>query len=182
MTRLVVLDRDGVINHESVEFIKCPSEWRPIEGSLDAIARLTAAGFTVAVATNQSGVGRELFSEDVLTDIHLKMHSLVERAGGNIDRVQYCPHLPDAGCPCRKPSPGMLFDLADHYGIGLSGVPVVGDSKRDIQAAIAADARPILVLTGNGVTTRDSLATEGLQVDTFDSLALFVDSLLESPD
>jgi D-glycero-D-manno-heptose 1,7-bisphosphate phosphatase len=182
MTRLVVLDRDGVINHESVEFIKCPSEWLPIEGSLEAIARLTAAGFTVAVATNQSGVGRKLFSEDMLAEIHQKMLSLVESAGGKIDRVQYCPHLPDAGCRCRKPAPGMFFELADHYGVDLADVPVVGDSERDIQAAIAAGARPILVLTGNGITTRDSFATEGRQVDTYASLAMFVDSLLESSD
>ena len=182
MTRLVVLDRDGVINHESVDFIKSPSEWLPIEGSLEAIARLTDAGFIVAVATNQSGIGRKLFSEDVLKEIHEKMHFLVEGAGGKIDTIWYCPHLPDAGCRCRKPAPGMFFELADHYGVDLSGVPVVGDSERDIQAAIAAGARPILVLTGNGSKTRDSLAAQGKPVETFDSLAVFVDRMLGSSD
>ena len=180
MTRLVVLDRDGVINHESVEFIKSPGEWLPIDGSLEAIARLTDAGFTVAVATNQSGVGRELFSEGVLKEIHQKMLFLVEGAGGRIDRIQYCPHLPDAGCRCRKPAPGMFLDLAVHYDLDLTSVPVVGDSERDIQAAIAAGARPVLVLTGNGRKTRDSLSAQGKPVETFGSLAMFVDSLLES--
>jgi len=148
--RLVILDRDGVINVESDAFVKSADEWKPLEGSLQAIRLLTDSGFTVAVASNQSGLGRGLFDFAALDAMHSKMHRLVEAAGGKIDRVVICPHHPDDDCDCRKPKAGLLLQLADHYGISLAGVPVIGDSARDIEAAIAVGARPVLVLSGNG--------------------------------
>lgn len=147
---LVILDRDGVINHDSPDFIKSPEEWIPIPGSLDAIARLCAGGFTVAVATNQSGVGRGLLDEDTLQRIHGKMIDSVRKAGGELSAIAYCPHTPEQRCSCRKPQPGLLETLARNAGLTLDGVPCIGDSARDIEAATRAGARPILVLTGNG--------------------------------
>ncbi len=152
--KLVILDRDGVINEDSAQFIKSPQEWKPIPGSLDAIARLTKWGYRVVVATNQSGVGRGLFDMDTLCAIHDKMVRAVSQAGGRIDAIFYCPHEPDDGCPCRKPRPGMLLDIAARYGVDLNGVPAIGDGLRDLLAAVAAGARPILVLTGKGEAAR----------------------------
>jgi D-glycero-D-manno-heptose 1,7-bisphosphate phosphatase len=146
----VVLDRDGTINRDSAAYIKSPAEWVPLPGSLEAIARLNRAGWTVAVASNQSGLARGLFDEATLERIHHKMTEAVRKAGGEIDHIVYCPHHPDDGCDCRKPAPGLLHQLAAHYGVALSGVPVVGDSRRDLDAARAVGARPILVRTGNG--------------------------------
>ena len=177
MTKLVVLDRDGVINHDSDDFIKSEEEWCPIEGSADAIGRLNAAGFTVAVATNQSGIGRGLLSETDLAAIHGKMQHHAELAGGRIDKIVYCPHLPDEGCDCRKPRPGLLQQLTAHYSIGMQGVPVIGDSERDLLAAAAVGARPILVLTGNGRKTRAALAPAD-SVEVYDDLAAAVDALV----
>ncbi|MCU0803611.1 MAG: D-glycero-beta-D-manno-heptose 1,7-bisphosphate 7-phosphatase [Burkholderiales bacterium] len=154
--KLVILDRDGVINFDSDQFVKSPEEWRPIPGSLEAVARLTQAGFRVVVATNQSGVGRGLFDMATLSAIHDKMHRAVNQAGGRIDAVFYCPHAADSTCACRKPSPGMLVDIAERFNTALDGVPTVGDSLRDLQAAVAVRARPILVLTGKGARTRDA--------------------------
>ena len=179
--RLVVLDRDGVINHDSDDFITTADEWRPLEGSADAIARLSSAGFTVAVATNQSGIGRKLLSESGLKTIHSKMLGHIEAAGGRIDRIVYCPHLPDAGCDCRKPLPGLLKQLQDHYGINMKGVPFVGDSERDLRAAFAIGARPILVLTGNGSKTLEKLEGSGEAIEFYDNLAAVVDALLLEP-
>lgn len=167
--RLVVLDRDGVINEDSEAFVKSPSEWRPLPGSLEALGLLSQSGFTVAVASNQSGVARELFDKKTLHSIHRKMRRAAKRAGGSIDRIVYCPHLPTAGCDCRKPEPGMLTALANHYGVSMRGVPVVGDSARDIEAARAVGARPILVLTGNGEATRDAMNAEA-EVETYPDL------------
>ena len=154
--KLVILDRDGVINFDSEQFIKSPEEWRPIPGSVEAIARLTQAGYRVVVATNQSGVGRGLFDMTTLAAIHDKMHRAVSQAGGRIDAVFYCPHGADSTCKCRKPSPGMLVDIGERFNTGLDGVPTVGDSLRDLQAAMAVRARPILVLTGKGTRTREA--------------------------
>lgn len=167
---LIVLDRDGVINHDSDAFIKSPAEWRPIDGSLDAIALLNRHGFTVAVASNQSGLGRGLFDRKALDAIHRKMRRAAQRAGGRIDRIVCCPHHPDDRCDCRKPAPGLLHRLAEHYGIGLDGVPVVGDAERDLAAAVAAGARPILVLTGKGRATRDAMARRGEPVEAYADL------------
>jgi D-glycero-D-manno-heptose 1,7-bisphosphate phosphatase len=151
--KLVVLDRDGVINVDSDKYIKSPEEWKPIPGSLEAIASLTQAGFRVVVATNQSGLGRGLFDMATLNAMHNKMHKAVNQLGGRIDAVFFCPHAQDAGCACRKPQPGMLLEIAARFNLALADVPVIGDSLRDLQAASAAGARPILVLTGKGKRT-----------------------------
>jgi D-glycero-D-manno-heptose 1,7-bisphosphate phosphatase len=151
--RLIILDRDGVINYDSEQFIKSPDEWRPIPGSLEAIARLNHAGFRVVVATNQSGLGRGLFDMATLIAIHEKMYKALGQAGGRIDAVFYCPHTADSDCDCRKPKPGMFAEIGRRFGVELTGVPCVGDSVRDLQAADTVAAQPILVLTGKGEKT-----------------------------
>lgn len=182
MIRLVVLDRDGVINHDSDNFITKQDEWRPLDGSVEAIAKLTNAGFTVAVATNQSGIGRKLLSETDLESIHGKMLRHVQAAGGRIDKIVYCPHLPDAGCDCRKPAPGLLLQLQEHYRIDLTGVAFVGDSVRDLQAARAVGARPILVLTGNGQKTLQRCLAIGESVESYENLAAAASVLVSEAD
>ncbi|HEY7741923.1 MAG TPA: D-glycero-beta-D-manno-heptose 1,7-bisphosphate 7-phosphatase [Burkholderiales bacterium] len=152
--KLVILDRDGVINHDSPSYIKSPDEWRPIARSLDAIARLTQADYRVVVATNQSGVGRGLFDMATLNAIHDKMHRAVAQAGGRIDAVFYCPHAMEANCGCRKPKPGLLEDIGRRFNTSLKDVPCIGDQLRDLQAAAAVGAQPILVLTGKGAKTQ----------------------------
>src|SRR5438552_8588613 len=151
--KLIVLDRDGVINYDSEQFIKSPDEWRPIPGSLEAISRLNHAGFRVVVATNQSGLGRGLFDMATLIAIHEKMHKALWQVGGRIDALFYCPHTADSACECRKPKPGMLTEIGQRFGIDLTGVPCVGDSVRDLQCAAAVEAQPILVLSGKGEKT-----------------------------
>ena len=151
--KLIVLDRDGVINHDSTQFIKSPDEWRAIPGSLEAIARLNHAGFRVVVATNQSGIGRGLFDMATLNAIHEKMHKALALAGGRIDALFYCPHTADSQCECRKPRSGMLREIGLRYGVEMTGVPCIGDSVRDLQAADAVGAQPMLVLTGKGEWT-----------------------------
>jgi D-glycero-D-manno-heptose 1,7-bisphosphate phosphatase len=152
--KLVILDRDGVINYDSEEFIKNPDEWRPIPGSLDAIARLTQSGWRVVVATNQSGIGRGLLDMASLNAIHAKMHRAVNQAGGRIEAVFYCPDTDESQSPCRKPAPGMFHAIAERFNVSLERAPCVGDSLRDLQAAAAVGAQPILVLTGKGKKTR----------------------------
>jgi D-glycero-D-manno-heptose 1,7-bisphosphate phosphatase len=161
--KLVILDRDGVINFDSAQFIKSPDEWKPIPGSLEAIARLNHAGYHVVVATNQSGIGRGLFDMATLNAIHDKMFRALGQHGGRIDAVFYCPCAAEANCDCRKPSPGMFRDIAQRFGVDLAGAPAVGDSLRDLEAAHAVGAQPILVLTGKGEKTR---AAGGLPPDT----------------
>jgi D-glycero-D-manno-heptose 1,7-bisphosphate phosphatase len=161
--KLVILDRDGVINFDSAEFIKNPDEWQPIPGSLEAIARLNQAGYRVVIATNQSGVGRGLLDMVTLSAIHDKMHKALAHAGGRVDAVFYCPHAQEAGCNCRKPKPGLLEDIAHRFNVDLAGVPCIGDSLRDLEAAAQVDAQPILVLTGKGKNTQ---AAGGLPADT----------------
>jgi len=170
--KLVILDRDGTINHDSDQYIKSPAEWKPIKGSLEAIARLSQNGWRVVVATNQSGIGRGLFDMATLNAIHDTMHRAVHQAGGRIDAIFFCPHAGDANCECRKPKPGMLLEIARRMNVELAGVPLVGDSLRDLQAATAAGARPVLVLTGKGRKTRDA---GGLPAGTavFPDLAAF---------
>ena len=176
--KLIILDRDGVINHDSAAYIKSPEEWKPIPGSLEAIALLSQAGYRVLVATNQSGVGRGLFEMATLNAIHDKMHRALGLAGGRIDGIFYCPHAQDAGCNCRKPKPGLLEEIAHRFGVSLEGVPVIGDSLRDLQAAAAVGAQPILVLTGKGKKTRkDGGLPEGTVV--YDDLASAVRNLLQ---
>ncbi len=168
---LIILDRDGVINRDSREFVKNAGEWVPIPGSIGAIADLSRAGFTVAVASNQSGLGRGLFDRNALRAMHRKLRRLVAAEGGRVDRIVVCPHTPEAGCDCRKPRPGLLQRLGRHYKTSLEGVPVVGDSLRDLQAATAAGAEPLLVLTGNGRKTAARLPRALRSVPVFDDLA-----------
>ena len=154
--KLVILDRDGTINQDSDQYIKSPAEWKPIPGSLEAIARLTQGGWRIAVATNQSGLSRGLFDMATLNAIHAEMHRAVAQAGGRIDAIFFCPHAADSNCECRKPKPGLLREIGTRYDMELKGVPVIGDALRDIEAAAAVGAQPYLVLTGKGRKTRDA--------------------------
>ncbi|MFA5243193.1 MAG: D-glycero-beta-D-manno-heptose 1,7-bisphosphate 7-phosphatase [Sulfuricella sp.] len=151
--KLIILDRDGVVNFDSDQFIKSPDEWKPIPGSLEAIARLNQAGYRVVLATNQSGIGRGLFDMTTLNTIHDKMHKALAQAGGRIDALFFCPHTADSKCDCRKPKPGMFEEISKRFNIELAGVPAIGDSLRDLQAAAAMGAQPILVRTGKGEKT-----------------------------
>lgn len=175
--RLIILDRDGVINQDSDDYIKSPQEYLPLPGSLEAIARLNQAGYTVAVATNQSGLGRGLYDEDVLERIHAKLEGLLAEVGGHIDGIFFCPHIPDDNCDCRKPAPGLLQQISAHFAMPLVGVPFVGDALRDLQAARAVGASPILVRTGKGIRTLEK-GEELEGVPVFDDLAAVVDTLL----
>lgn len=176
--RLIVLDRDGVLNRESSAFVKNTAEWQPLPGSMEAIGLLSRAGYTVAVATNQSGIARGLFDLKALRLMHRKLRRLAARHGGKVDRILYCPHGPDDSCDCRKPKPGLLLQLARYYGISLHGVPVIGDSLRDLDAAEAAGAAPVLVLSGNGKETAVKLANEGRTVETHENLLAFAHSVV----
>ncbi|AOY91740.1 D-glycero-beta-D-manno-heptose-1,7-bisphosphate 7-phosphatase [Cupriavidus sp. USMAA2-4] len=153
--KFIILDRDGVINLDSDQFIKSPDEWIPIPGSLEAIAALNQAGYRVLVASNQSGIGRGLFEMSTLNAMHEKMHKLLAGLGGRIDAVFFCPHTAADDCDCRKPRPGMLEQISARYGVELKGVPVVGDALRDLQAGVAVGCSPHLVLTGKGRGTLD---------------------------
>jgi D-glycero-D-manno-heptose 1,7-bisphosphate phosphatase len=152
--KLIILDRDGVINLDSDQFIKSPEEWKPIPGSLEAIARLNQWGWRVVVASNQSGIGRGLFGMDMLNAINEKMIKSLAQVGGRLDAVFFCPHAADSTCDCRKPKPGMLHQIAERFNVSLTGVPVVGDSLRDLLAGVAVGCSPYLVLTGKGQKTR----------------------------
>jgi D-glycero-D-manno-heptose 1,7-bisphosphate phosphatase len=152
--KLVILDRDGVINEDTESFVKGPEEWRPIRGSLEAIARLNHAGYHVVLATNQSGVGRGLFQVSALNAIHDKMHRALAQIGGRVDAIFFCPHAEEANCGCRKPKAGLLEEIAHRFNVDLKGVPTIGDALRDLQAAAAVGATPILVLTGKGQKTQ----------------------------
>jgi len=176
--KLIILDRDGVINQDSDSFVKNPDEWIALPGSLHAIARLTQAGWKVVVATNQSGLARGLFDMDTLTAIHTKMRRELAAAGGSIDAVFMCPHGPDDNCACRKPKPGMFEQIGHRYDVDLAGVPAVGDSLRDLQASSSVGCSPWLVLSGNGKKT---LAKGGLPDNTrvCDDLSAVVDALLQ---
>ena len=177
--KLIILDRDGVINFDSDAYIKSPREWVAIPGSLQAIARLNQHGYRVAVATNQAGISRGLFDMKTLCAIHQKMHQSAQAFGARIDAIFYCPHAPDAHCDCRKPNPGMLLSIAQRFEVSLHNLPVVGDSLRDLEAAAQVGASPYLVRTGNGEQT---LAKGDLPPGTkiFDDLANLVDRLLHA--
>ncbi len=179
--KLIILDRDGVINHDSDAFIKSPEEWIPIPGSLEAIARLNQAGYRVAVSTNQSGIARGLFDIVALNAIHQKLHTAAQTVGADIDAIFFCPHAADDNCDCRKPKPGMLHTIAKRFDVNLKGVPAVGDSLRDLQAGFAVGCVPYLVLTGKGEKTRDK---GGLPPGTliYPDLAAVVDHLLDAPE
>ncbi|MEM6513621.1 MAG: D-glycero-beta-D-manno-heptose 1,7-bisphosphate 7-phosphatase [Pseudomonadota bacterium] len=178
--RLVVLDRDGVINQDSDDYIKSPQEWIPIPGSLEAIARLNASGYLVAVATNQSGLARGLFDADTLDAIHTRMHRCLAEVGGYIDIVRLCPHGPDDGCDCRKPASGLFHQIRDELELPMDDVPAIGDSLRDLQAAAGVNARPILVRTGKGALTEQKLPEPLKHTPVYDDLAAAVDALLEA--
>lgn len=176
--KVLVLDRDGVINADSPAYIKSPDEWQPLPGSLEAIARASQAGYTIAVASNQSGVGRGLFDLDTLSAIHDRMIEAVEDAGGRIDLIVFCPHKPDEGCDCRKPKTGLLRRIEAELGISLAGAWMIGDSQKDLAAAREAGMQPVLVRTGNGARVERELRdVNGIFI--FDSLAAAVDKLLE---
>ena len=153
--KLVILDRDGTINEDSDAYIKSVAEWRPIPGSLEAIARLSQAGYRLVVATNQSGIARGLFDTATLVAIHDTLQRAAAQAGGRIDAFFFCPHAADSACQCRKPKPGMLVEIARRFNVSLGDTYMVGDALRDLEAAAAAGARPVLVLTGKGERTRD---------------------------
>lgn len=179
--RLVILDRDGVINKESRDFIKSADEWLPLEGSIEAIAALSKGGFRVAVASNQSGLARGLFDYNALYAMHEKMRDLVAAAGGRIDHIVVCPHGPDDGCECRKPKAGLLLQVAEYFGADLDGVAFIGDSIRDLQAAVAAGAQPVLVRSGNGERAAAALPDELAGTPVYDDLAAAAAALLAGP-
>src|SRR4051812_47714242 len=174
--KLVILDRDGTINEDSDAYIKSVAEFRPIAGSLEAIARLSQAGYRIVVATNQSGIARGLFDTATLVAIHDTLQRAAMQAGGRIDAVFFFPHAADSACACRKPQPGMLLEVARRFNVSLKDTYMVGDAPRDVQAAAAAGARPVLVLTGRGRITRDEgNLPPGTMV--FDNLAAFAEHL-----
>ncbi len=177
--KFIILDRDGVINQDSDDYIKSPEEFIPIEGSLAAIAKLKRAGYRIVVATNQSGIARGLYDLDTLHRIHDKLHRLLQNEGTHLDGIFYCPHGPDDICHCRKPKPGMYLDIAKRYDVDLSNVTVIGDSFRDLQAAITVKAKPILVKTGKGERTIKNHAKELANISIYDSLADYVNSILK---
>lgn len=177
MTRLIVLDRDGVINQDSAAFVKNAAEFVPLPGALAAIARLHDAGFTIAVCTNQSGIGRGLLDETTLAEIHDKLEHLVVTAGGRIDAIRYCPHLPDRGCRCRKPEPGMVIELMDLFSVTPDETVLVGDSLRDLEAGHAAGCRVALVRTGNGEKIAAKASDAGF-TEIYDDLTDFADQEL----
>jgi len=177
MVKLVILDRDGVINQDSTEYIKSPDEWMPIPGSIEAIAALNTAGWIVAVATNQSGLARGMFDEQCLKAIHAKMRRTLAEQHASIDYLVWCPHAPDDRCECRKPASGLYQQIARHFSCKLTSVPVIGDSKRDLEAAVSVGSKPILVTTGKG---QETLAAGGLPMGTevFPDLQAAVTALL----
>jgi D-glycero-D-manno-heptose 1,7-bisphosphate phosphatase len=176
--KLVILDRDGVINEDSDDFIKTLDEFIPLPGSLEAISRLKQAGYTIAVATNQSGLSRGYLDIDTLNAMHDKLNVLLAEAGGSVDGIFYCPHGPDEGCECRKPKPGLYNQISQQFDTPLEGIPVIGDSLRDLEAARAVGAKPTLVRTGKGLRTLE--AGKGLEnVPVYENLAEAVDALLK---
>jgi len=179
--KFVILDRDGVINVDSPEYIKSLDEWRPIPGSIDAMVRLSQAGFELVVATNQSALSRGLLGLDDLEAIHQHLRELVEQAGGRIGAVFYCPHLPEEHCNCRKPATGLLDAAEAEYGCSVAGSFLVGDSSKDIELARRKGCIPILVLSGNGVATRTALGAAANGIRIVDDLAAAATVILDGP-
>lgn len=177
MTKLVILDRDGVINYDSPHYIKSAEEWQALPGSLAAIAKLNTQGYKVAVASNQSGIGRGLFNRDALEAMHTKLQQQLAAEGGHIDYFAICPHHPAARCQCRKPLPGLLWQISRYFDCDLVDVPIIGDSLRDVEAAQAVRGQPILVLTGNGADTLQQLSLP-LAIKVYPDLAAAVDVLV----
>lgn len=174
---LIILDRDGVINKDSDDYIKSPSEWEPIPGSLAAISKLNQNGYRVVVVTNQSGIGRKLFTIEDLNAIHLKMNTYLSQYGGVIDAIFFCPHIPRDNCNCRKPKPGLYNDVSERLRMSLSKVFCIGDKMTDIRAIQSAGGKPVLVRTGKGQSEIDQeLVPAGIPI--YDNLAAFVDELV----
>lgn len=178
MLKLLILDRDGVINYDSDAYIKSVSEWIPLPGSIEAIAQLSKAGWTVAIATNQSGIARGYYNIATLDAMHARLRTLVAEQGGEVGLVVYCPHGPDEGCDCRKPKPGMLKIIAEHYKVPLAGIWFVGDSLGDLEAAKAVDSQPVLVKTGKGEKTQAKNLPVGTLI--FDDLAAVAAELINN--
>lgn len=179
MVKLIILDRDGVINHDRDDFVKSPDEWQPIVGSMDAIASLTQSGYTIAVATNQSGLGRGYFTMRTLSEMHSKMHRLVQQAGGEISGIWFCPHTSEHDCDCRKPKAGMIKDILERFQADAEETWLVGDSLRDLQAIEAVGGKAVLVKTGKGLKTLEKHQHE-LPENTliFDDLMAFSQFLM----
>ena len=179
--KLVILDRDGTINEDSDEYVKTPEEWAPLPGALEAIARLNHAGWHVVIASNQSGLGRGLFDVSTLNAMHAKMHQMLAAVGGRVDAIFYCPHAPDEGCRCRKPEPGLFEQIGERFGIDLKGVPMVGDSARDVLAGVSAGCEPHLVLTGRGAAYRGRSLPDTFPQETrvHADIAAFADFVIE---
>nr|WP_233172328.1 D-glycero-beta-D-manno-heptose 1,7-bisphosphate 7-phosphatase [Pseudomonas chlororaphis] len=175
---MLILDRDGVINHDSDAYIKSVQEWIPIPGAIEAIAQLSKAGWTVAVATNQSGIARGYYDLATLDAMHARLRELVAEQGGEVGLIVYCPHGPDEGCACRKPKPGMLQTIAEHYQAELTGLWFVGDSLGDLEAAKAVDSQPVLVKTGKGEKTLGKTLPVGTLI--FDDLAAVAAELIHN--
>jgi D-glycero-D-manno-heptose 1,7-bisphosphate phosphatase len=178
--KLVILDRDGTVNQDSDDYVKTPEEWLPLPGALEAIARLNHAGWHVVLASNQSGLGRGLFDVSTLNAMHAKMHRMLAAVGGRVDAVFYCPHAPDEGCRCRKPEPGLFEQIGERYGLDLRGVPMAGDSARDVLAGVAVGCEPHLVLTGKGAAYRGRRLPDTFPPETrvHADLAAFADFLI----
>ena len=178
MLKLLILDRDGVINYDSDAYIKSVEEWIPLPGSIEAIAQLSKAGWTVAIATNQSGIARGYYDIATLDAMHARLRMLVAEQGGEVGLVVYCPHGPDEGCDCRKPKPGMLKIISEHYKVPLAGIWFVGDSLGDLEAAKAVDSQPVLVKTGKGEKTQAKNLPVGTLI--FDDLAAVAAELINN--
>ena len=176
--RVLILDRDGVINEDSDNYIKGPDEWLPIPGSIDAIARLCHGGYRICVASNQSGIGRRLFGLDQLNAIHQRLRELLAKQGGRVELIAFCPHSPAEACSCRKPRPGLLLEIGLRIGISLENVPYVGDSIVDVEAARAAGMSPWLVSTGKGERTLASASDQLDGVLVFRDLSAVADHVL----
>lgn len=181
--KLIILDRDGVINYESRAFIKSTDEWIPLPGSIEAIAELTKAGYVIVIATNQSGIGRGYFDLDTLTAIHQKLHDTVHASGGHITKIYFCPHAPEDNCNCRKPRPGMLEQIAEDFNVDLAKIrPIyVGDSLRDLELGLATGCHFMLVtgIGGDGAETLAQISsTQRMQISIVDNLADAVSRIL----
>lgn len=176
--KVILLDRDGVINQDADDYIKSVDEWQPIPGSLEAIARLHQAGFVLGIATNQSGIGRGLFSLETLGDIHRHMLQEIINTGGLVQQIFFCPHTPEDRCDCRKPKPGLLYQAAEYFACGLGNMTFVGDKAADVSAARAAGAYPVLLRTGYGAKTEQRMDPSQVPL-VYDDLAAFADAMIE---
>lgn len=178
--KLIILDRDGVINYDSDDYIKSADEWIPLPGSMEALARMYHGGYRLVIASNQSGIGRKFLTIDDLNGIHRKMTRELAKLGVQIDAIFFCPHAPEANCYCRKPLPGLLLEIATRFQIDIKDVPCIGDSWRDIQSAIMVGAYPLLVLTGNGKNTYDLHCHDLNNITVLPNLLAVADFLLLS--